>query len=144
MANKNNGLSQRRLNKRLDSLKTTMNDLYSATYATRPDNRTDLDRITNSIEDNLDNLIASVNGQNVSDISNLIMRLQKSSGNALSEMNSRLEGLLTDSNLINNINMEGVYKYIQAENYQYDLIFCLDIFINTFHIDIINQIGICQ
>jgi len=122
MANKNNGLSQRRLSKRLDSLKTTMNDLYSATYATRPDNRADLDRISNSIEDNLDNLIASVNGQNVSDISNLIMRLQKSSGNAISEVNSRLEGLVTDSNLINNINMEGVYKYIQAENYQYDLI----------------------
>ena len=122
MANKNNGLSQRRLNKRLDSLKSTMNDLYSATYSTRPDNRADMDRIASSIEDNLDDLISSVNGQNVSDISNLIMRLQKNVGNAVSSMNGQLEGLFTDSNLINNINMEGVYKYIQAENYQFDLI----------------------
>lgn len=124
MANKKDDvLNQKRLDKRIDSLKNTMNDLYSATYSTRPDNRVDLKRITNSIEDNLDDLLSTVNGQNVSDISNLLMRLQKTSGsNSLQSLNGQLEGLFTDTNIINNINVENVHKYIQAENYQYDLI----------------------
>ena len=123
MAKKDNALSQRRLSKQLASLKSTMNDLYSATYSTRPDNRADLNRITGSIEDNLDDLITTVNGQNISDISTLIMRLQKTSGgDNVSRLNGQLEGLLNDSNIINNMNMENIHKYIQAENYQYDLI----------------------
>ena len=115
-------VSRRSINKRIDTLQNTMNDLYSSVYSTRTDNRQDMDRITTGIEDNLDDLLSAVNNQNISDISNLIIRLQRKGNNAVSQMNDQLNDLLVDKNVIDSINMENITKFIQAENYQYDLI----------------------
>ena len=118
----NKSPSQRKINKRIDNLNNYMDDLYSSVYSTRVDNKNDLDRIGDNIENNLDDIIASVNGQNVSDISNLIIRLQRKEGISADKAVKELEDLVSDRDLIDNISMENIFKYIQAENYQYDLI----------------------
>ena len=118
----NNTPSVRRINRRLDNLNNYMNSLYTSVYSTRVDNKNDLNRIGDDIEDNLDDIISSVNGQNVSDISNLLIRLQRKSGVSSSKLYKELEDLVSDQQIIDNISLENVYKYIQSENYQYDLI----------------------
>jgi hypothetical protein len=118
----NNTPSVRRINRRLDNLNNYMNSLYSSVYSTRVDNKNDLNRIGDDIEDNLDDIISSVNGQNVSDISNLLIRLQRKSGVSSNRVYKELEDLISDQQIIDNISLENVYKYIQSENYQYDLI----------------------
>ena len=114
--------SLRRINKSLDSLNNYVDNLYSSVYSTRVDNKNDMDRITDNIEDDLDDIISSVNGQSVSDISNLIIRLQRKSGVRSDEIMKELEDLVSDRQVIDTINMENISKYIQAENYQYELI----------------------
>lgn len=115
-------VSNRKINKQIDNLNTTVDNLYSSIYSTRVDNNRDMERITNGINDNLNDLLSSVNGQNVSNISNLIIRLQKKSGTNVSNMNKELQSMLEGRSSLDNINMENISKYIQAENYQYDLI----------------------
>ena len=114
--------SQRRINKRLDTLNNYMDNMYNSIYSTRVDNRNDLDRITDNIEKDLDDILTSINGQNVSDISNLMIRLQRKSGVASEKAMKQLEDIISDKQIIDNISMENVFKYIQAENYQYDTI----------------------
>ena len=96
MADANNNKKQNpavnAVNKRLDSLNSMIDNLYNSTYSTRVDNRNDMERITNGLEDNLDDLLSSVNGQNVSDISTLILRLQrKNKGGNFTELQQSIE-----------------------------------------------------
>ena len=118
----NKKLSTRSINKRINNLNTTVDNLYNTVYSTRVDNQNDLNRITDDIDNNLNDLLSSVNNQNISNISNLIIRLQKKSGSNIDNLNKDLENLVSDKNIIDTVNLENVQKYIQAENYQYDLI----------------------
>lgn len=118
----NKKLSSRGINKKIDNLNTTVDNLYNTVYSTRVDNQNDLDRITDDIDSNLNDLLSSVNDQNISNISNLIIRLQKKNGSSVDNLNKELESLVSDKNIIDTVNLENVQKYIQAENYQYDLI----------------------
>ena len=118
----NKKLSSRGINKKIDNLNSTVDSLYNTVYSTRVDNQNDLDRITDDIDNNLNDLLSSVNDQNISNISNLIIRLQKKNGSSLDNLNKELEALVSDKNIIDTVNLENVQKYIQAENYQYDLI----------------------
>ena len=118
----NKKLSSRGINKKIDNLNTTVDNLYNTVYSTRVDNQNDLDRITDDIDSNLNDLLSSVNDQNISNISNLIIRLQKKNGSSVDNLNKELEALVSDKNIIDTVNLENVQKYIQAENYQYDLI----------------------
>ena len=118
----NKKLSSRGINKKIDNLNSTVDSLYNTVYSTRVDNQNDLDRITDDIDNNLNDLLSSVNDQNISNISNLIIRLQKKNGSSLDNLNKELESLVSDKNIIDTVNLENVQKYIQAENYQYDLI----------------------
>lgn len=123
MANNNQQISSRKINKQIDNLNTTVDNLYNTVYSTRVDNQKDLDRITDNIDDNLNELLSSVNNQNVSNLSSLLIRLQRKTGNgSTKELNSQLAGLMSDKSIIDNVNLENIQKYIQAENYQYDLI----------------------
>ena len=122
MADNKTTPSTRRINKRITNLNNYMDDLYSSVYSTRVDNKNDLNRIGDSIEGNLDDIISSVNGQNVSDISNLIIRLQRKSAVSSEKAFKELEDIVSDRQVIDTISMENIFKYIQAENYQYDLI----------------------
>lgn len=120
--NKQTTPSQRRINKRLDGLNTYMDNLYGSVYSTRVDNKNDLDRISDSIEKDIDDIIMSVNGQNVSDISNLIIRLQRKGNISSDKIMHQLEDIVSDKQLMDTISMENIFKYIQAENYQYETI----------------------
>ena len=122
MADNKTTPSTRRINKRIENLNNYMDDLYSSVYSTRVDNKNDLNRIGDTIEGNLDDIISSVNGQNVSDISNLIIRLQRKSNASSEKTFKELEDIVSDRQVIDTISMENIFKYIQAENYQYDLI----------------------
>lgn len=122
MADNKTTPSTRRINKRIENLNNYMDDLYSSVYSTRVDNKNDLNRIGDTIEGNLDDIISSVNGQNVSDISNLIIRLQRKSNVSSEKAFKELEDIVSDRQVIDTISMENIFKYIQAENYQYDLI----------------------
>jgi hypothetical protein len=118
----NKKLSSRGINKKIDNLNTTVDNLYNIVYSTRVDNQNDLDRITDDIDNNLNDLLSSVNNQSISNISNLIIRLQKKNGSNLDNLNKELESLVSDKSVIDTVSMENVQKFIQAENYQYDLI----------------------
>ena len=120
----NNQRSTTRIDKRIESLGKNINNLYSTTYSTRVDNKDDLISISNKIEDNLDSLLSRVNGQDISDISNLYIRLKNKGYTGVNKEIYDAIGELFDSNknILDSINMENVRKSIQAEDYQYDLI----------------------
>ena len=124
MPDDKNKRSTGRIDKRLDSLNNTINNLYSTTYSTRADNKDDLISISNKIEDNLDSLLSKVNGQDISDISNLYIRIKnKGYTGTNKEIYDAIGELFdTNKNILDSINMENVRKSIQAEDYQYDLI----------------------
>lgn len=123
MANNDNSRSLNRINKRLNNLSASMDRLYQSTYKSRVDNRRDMDSIIGSIDDNLDTLLSQVNGQNISDISNLYIRLQEKNGDKKSDVVKSIESLFdSNQNIIDTINIESIHKSIQSENYQYDLI----------------------
>ena len=113
--------SLRSINKGLDALDTSMDNLYQKTYSTRTDNKNDLDRINTDINNSIDDLLSKVNGQDISDISTLYSRLQRK-GATGDDVAKELESLVTDNSVVDSINMENVEKYIQSEDYQYDLI----------------------
>ena len=114
--------SLRKINKKLDNLNTTVTNLHNTTYSSRIDNQNDMDRITGTIDDNLDDLLSAVNGQNISDITNLIIRLQRRNTNDLSSAQKDLEAMVTDNTVMNTLDLQNIMKYIQAQNYQYDII----------------------
>ena len=118
----NNNLSYRRINKKLDGLSSSVDSIYNSVYSTRVDNRNDMDRITRDIDTNLDDLLSSINNQDMSSISTLITRINKKNGVSTDSLNKELESLVSDNTVIDSINLENVEKFIQAENYQYDLI----------------------
>ena len=122
MADNNRDASIRRINRKLNRLDDSIDDIYRATYMTRVDNRNDMERISDSIENNLDNLLSTVNGQSISDLSSLILRLQRKSNIGVTDVQRSLEQMISDNTILDTINMENIQKYIQAENYQYDLI----------------------
>lgn len=122
MAN-DNGRSLGKINKRLDNLSSTIDSLYQSTYKSRVDNRRDMENILGSIDDNLDSILSKVNNQNISDISNLYLRIQEKDSGKKNDITKSIEGLFDENqNILDSINMESIHKSIQSENYQYDLI----------------------
>lgn len=115
-------LSTRKINKQIDTLNNMVDKLYNTVYSTRVDNQKDLNRITDTIDDNMNDLLSSVNNQNASNLSSLIIRLQRKSGDSVRDLNKKMQSLISDGSVIDSINFENIQKYIQAENYQYDLI----------------------
>ncbi len=129
MANKDNDRvrSLRKVDKKLDTLSQLSDRMYTQTYSTRTDNSKSLDTIKNTIDDNLDTLISRINGQEISDISNLYLRIKSKSNRSTKstqdEINNSIESLFDQNKqLLDTINMDNVRKSIQAEDYQYDLI----------------------
>ena len=88
-----NDRSIRKLDKRIDVLGKSIDQLYQGTYLSRMDNKKDMDSIANSIDDRMDSLLSKINNQNASDISNLYLRLQSKENGTTSELNKSIEGL---------------------------------------------------
>lgn len=118
-----NDRSIRKLDKRIDVLGKSIDQLYQGTYLSRMDNKKDMDSIANSIDDRMDSLLSKINNQNASDISNLYLRLQSKENGTTSELNKSIEGLFDENKqIIDTLNVDNIRKSIQAEDYQYDLI----------------------
>ena len=119
--------SLNRVNKKLDSLNDRVNSTYQSTYSSRVDNRNDLDSISNQIDDNLNDLLSKVNGQEISDISNLYLRLKNKekvgANDTQKQVFDSIEEMF-DSNqqFMDTISMDAIRKSIQAHDYQIDLI----------------------
>lgn len=113
----------RSLSKKISSLNSRMDELYSTTYASRPDNKRDMDRIVGDIDASLDNIIGAKAAANVSDITNLYLRLQKKQGYTSGDILEKTFDLFSDNSLINSLSMNPeLMRCIQAENYQIDMI----------------------
>jgi hypothetical protein len=126
MADKNSnkpGAWFRRVNNKLDDLDNSMNGLYQTTYASRSDNKKDMDSIVTSIDDTIDKIITSGDNPKISDISNLYTRIQKKKGVSNQQIIDSAMELFADNNIVNTLSVnQDVNKYIQAEDYQYDMI----------------------
>lgn len=124
MARNDIGHSLRKVDKRLDSMDTALSRLYTDTYASRPEDKETLTNITGTIEDNLDTLLSRINGQEISEISDLYLRLINRSGETpQGQISKSIESLFDDNkNIIDTINVDNIRRSIQAEDYQFDLI----------------------
>lgn len=119
--------SLRRLDKRIDNTIELTDRLYQSTYSSRTDNKDTLSSINDKIDDNLDALISKVNGQEISDISNLYIRLKnkEKSGkkDIQNQINDSIESLFDNNKqILDTINLDNIRRSIKSENYQYDLI----------------------
>ena len=112
-----------RVNKKLDTLDSNMDSLYQYTYASRSDNKNDMNRIVSSIDDTIDKIINTSDQQKISDISNLYGRIQKKKGISNRDFINGAMELFGDNSIISSLSLnQDINKYIQAEDYQYDMI----------------------
>lgn len=113
----------RSLNRRLSAIDSRMTNLYNTTYATRSDNKEDLERITGDIEGTLASIIGNNAVERLSDVSNLFVRLQKKKGVSNDQLVNGAMELFNNNNIIGTLSATtDIMKGIQAENYQYDMI----------------------
>ena len=113
----------KRVNKTLDDLGSSMDSIYQSTYASRSDNKNNMDFVVSSIGDTIDKIINTDDSPKISDISNLYVRLQKKRGVPNGEIINNAMELFSDNGLINTLSMnQEINRYIQAEDYQYDTI----------------------
>ena len=104
-----------------------MDSLYSSIYLTRSDDKNNLNQVVNDINGNINDILSQINGKNVSDISDLYVRLVNKdyikSTSISSEIGETIESFFDNRGLImDSLNLQNIRKSIQAENYQYDLI----------------------
>ena len=123
MPKNDNSRSLTKINKRIGNLSSVIDSLYQSTYKTRVDDKKSMDSIFGSMNDDLDDLLSKVNGQNISDISSLYLRLQSKDERHSEDITKSINSLFdANQNIIDTINVESIHKSIQSENYQYDLI----------------------
>ena len=121
---KNDSVSapSRKVKKNLDILSKKMNGLYKDTYLTRPDDKNNLDTVMDELDIAI-NRIASVDNDNIATMSELIRRLDKKNNTKANELNTALTDMFNNNNLVGELFANtDLYKYIAAENYNYDLI----------------------
>ena len=116
-----------KVRKRLDVLDKRTDSAYQRTYVTRVDNKKDTDSITGQINDNLDDILMKINGQEVSDITNLYLRLKTKdtvgARDAQKQVYNSIEELFDSSQqIMDTISLDAIRKSIQAYDYQIDLI----------------------
>lgn len=122
-----NNRSSTKIDKQIKNISDSIDDLYQSNYSSRIDNKANMKNIVDGINDEINDIISKINGQEVSDISNLYIRLLSKENSNLSNVNKQLtdgiESLFDNGQLITNaLNFDSIRKSIQAENYQYDLI----------------------
>lgn len=113
--------SSRKINRKLDLLDQKMDGLYKNIYITRPDNRKNLDDILNQLDDAIDAI--QQDNVNISGMSELMRRLDNTSGSNVDRLMNSVGELFNDQNLINTLFAnDEIHKYIASQNYQYDMI----------------------
>lgn len=118
---KNNDKIPRRISTKLDILDQKIDGLYKDIYITRPDNKNSLEDVINRLDNSIDALQDT--DISVSGMSELLRRIEQKNGSNVSNLVNSVEELFNDQSLINSLFMnEDVHKYINGQNYQYDLI----------------------
>ena len=120
--------SAKKIDKQIDAISNNIDDLYQSNYSTRIDNTKNMNNIVGGINSEIDSIVAKINGKEVSDISNLYVRIldkgnSKEAGTYGKISDSIAELFDGNTQLLSNaLNFDMIPKSIQAENYQYDLI----------------------
>lgn len=113
--------NSRKISKKMDILDRKLDGLYRDVYVSRPDNKQNLDRVL----DRIDNAINNIQSDeiSVSGMSELLRRIDSETGTTSSKLMSSVGDLFQDENIMNVLiaNQE-VNKQITAQNYQYDMI----------------------
>ena len=105
---------------KINDLAASLNTMYQKTYQSRVDDKRDMDRIVNGIDNSIDSLLSKINGQKASDLSTVYTRLN---GRNMDNFEDQMSKLFNDSGeILDTINVDNIRKSIQAEDYQYDLI----------------------
>ena len=112
----------RSIGRRLSNVDDEMKYLYQTTYRTRMDNKANMEKIVNTIDDNMDNILSKINSRSASDISNLYLKLQNVGNGNIDQIQRSIEELFDDPNLMDSINLDNLSRSIQAEDANYDLI----------------------
>lgn len=113
--------NSRKISKKMDILDRKLDGLYRDVYVSRPDNKQNLDRVLDRIDNAINNIQSDE--MTVSGMSELLRRIDKDSGTTSSKLMSSVGDLFQDENIMNVLiaNQE-VNKQITAQNYQYDMI----------------------
>lgn len=112
----------RSLSKKFDRLDSRMDQIYSTTYATRPDNKSDLTQISSEINGMLDTIIGDTSAEKISDITKLYVRLQKKNGVGTENFIQSTIELFSNNSFVNSLAMNtDIMRSIMAEDYQYDM-----------------------
>ena len=116
-----------KVDKQINALNKYVDKMYKTTYSSRSDNKNALETITDTIDDNIDALISRVNGQNISDISNLYIRLNNASKTSSDATTKRIQDSIESlfdekGQLLDTINVDNIRRSIIALDYQYDII----------------------
>src|SRR5574344_1069081 len=115
--------TEKSINKRLDDLGNTVQGLYQDTYQSRMDNRKALDNVMGNIDNDIDSIVSKINDKSVTDISNLVLRIQAKNGNTKDDVSRSIEDLFDENKqLMDTVNIDNIRKSIQTEDYQYDII----------------------
>lgn len=121
----NNGVSRSNggsaINKKLDLLDQKIDGLYKDIYISRPDNKENLDKIIDNLDDTLDKLQGY--DTTASGMSELLRRIDKNTSSNTAKMIQSVQDLFEDQNLVGNLIVnDTVHNYIAGQNYNYDLI----------------------
>lgn len=114
--------SNKKIKNQLDLLSKKMDNLYQDTYITRADNINNINSVINDLDDAI-NRIASIDNDNVGNMSELLRRIDKANSVDRDKLMGSVRELFNDNNLIETLfSNTDIYKYISAENYNYDMI----------------------
>ena len=114
--------TSRKLKNQFNLLNQKMDALYKDTYISRPDNKKNLESISNSLDDAI-NKLASMDNDNIATMSELLRRIDNKNNVDRTKLNNNIQELFNDNNLVANLlSTTDVYKYIAAENANYDMI----------------------
>lgn len=116
-----NNLNTRRTSNKLDVIDRKMDNLYKNINISRTDNRNNLDSIIDDLDTALDRLQGSE--ISVSNMSELIRRLDKKTNSDTTEFMKGVTSLFEDDSIIGSlIANETIHQFISSENYTYDML----------------------
>lgn len=120
-SNEKNVSRSRTLNHELDLLSQKMDSLYKDIYISRPDNKENLDKIIDNIDDVLDKLQGS--DSSAANMTELLRRIDNVGTKNTEQLMRSVQDMFEDQNVLGTIMAnDSVHKFIAGQNYNYDLI----------------------
>ena len=109
----------RGINKKLDLLDQKVDSLYKDIYISRPDNRRNMEKVIDRLDNSLDQLQGT--DSSIAGMTEMIKRLNNYGNTNSAKMMSDMYDLFNDQSLLGNLfhNTE-IHRFISAQNYTYD------------------------